>query len=57
MPLNFNQGTTMAHTTLQVRQSLSDSTVTGISTRNELSIKSFLKNSLSQRRIRLLDPL
>ena len=43
MPLHFNQGTTTTHTTLQVKQSLFDSTVTEISTRNEIPIQSLLK--------------
>ena len=43
MPLNFNQGITTTHTTLQVRQSLFDSTIAEISTTNEIPIKSLLK--------------
>ena len=57
LTLNFNQRTTTTHTTLQVRQSLFNSTVTEISTRNEIPLQNLLKDSLSQRRIRLLDSL
>ena len=43
IPLHFNQGTTTTHTTLQVRQSLFDSTVAQISTGKEIPIQSLLK--------------
>ena len=44
MSLNFCQGTTTTHTTLQVSQSLSDLVVTEILASNEIHIKSTLKN-------------
>ena len=43
MPLNFNQGTATTLTTLRLRQSLFDLTVTEISTGNEIPIQSLLK--------------
>ena len=59
MSLNFYQGTTMTHTTLQVSQSLFDSVVTGISAINEILIQSVLKIRFCNdaKRIRLLDLL
>ena len=44
MSLDFYQGTTMTHTTLQVSQSLFDSAATEISARNKIPIQSLLKN-------------
>ena len=47
MSLNFYQGTTTTHTTLQVSQNLFDLEVTEISARNENAIQSLFRNDLS----------